>query len=400
MSNKGAKANRVDTLTVKPSEASIAIKHMVSVNLKNAELRKKRRGLFIWGPPGIAKSSIVEQVCDELNFKLIDVRLTQMEPTDLRGIPVPFKQGEEKAYVEWAIPAMLPKRDAGARTSSVTDDFGNKYDGAVILLDELPNAAPSVQAGSYQLVLDGQLGEYLVPDNVVVIAAGNRETDKGSTFKMPTPLMNRFAHIEMRVDFEDFQTYALTAGFHQAVVGYLTAFKHELFEFNATSASRGFPTPRSWEAVSDILRGDPNLPESVVTALIAGCVGDGIAVKFLEYRKNAGNLPAASDILDGKVSELKARDISLTYALTTALCYELKDRFDGTKVQGAKPEAKKAFNKSVDNFLGFMMRNFQQEMTIMGARTALAIFRITFDPTGMKNWDEFSDKFQDLILQA
>lgn len=399
MSKKGA--SRIDTLTVKPSEAAIAIKHMVTVNMENARIGKKRRGLFLWGPPGLGKSSVAEQVADELNLKLIDIRLTQMEPTDLRGIPVPFKSDDGRAFVEWAIPALLPKRDAGKRTCTLKDELsGREYEGAIILLDELPNAAPSVQAGSYQLVLDGALGEYIVPDNVIVMAAGNRDTDKGATFKMPTPLLNRFTHVEVRSDFEDFQTFALQSGFHQAVVGYLTAFKHELFQFEATSASRGFPTPRSWESVSDILRGDPNLPETVQMALIAGAVGDGIAVKFLEYRKNAANLPAASDVLDGKVTELKkGADISLMYALTTALCYELKDRFDA-QAKSKKAEDKKAFTKNVDNFLGFMMRQFQSEMVIMGARTALAIFRITFDPNGMKNWDEFSDKYQDLILQA
>lgn len=399
MSKKGS--SRIDTLTLKPSEAAIAIKHMVQVNLKNAEIGKKRRGLFIWGAPGIAKSSVVEQVADELNYKLIDIRLTQMEPTDLRGIPVPFKSDDGKAYVEWAIPALLPKRDEGKRTATVTDSFGKEYAGAIILLDELPNAAPSVQAGSYQLVLDGALGEYYVPDNVIVMAAGNRDTDKGATFKMPTPLQNRFTHVEMTVDFNDFQTFALNTGFHPAVVGYLTAFKHELFQFEATSASRGFPTPRSWEMVSDILRGDPNIPEVVQMGLIAGSVGDGIAVKFLEYRKNAGNLPDAGDILEGKVTDLKkGADISLMYALTTALCYELKERYEGSSAKGAKAEDKKKFNTNVDNFLGFMMKNFQSEMVIMGSRTALAIFRIQFDPSGMKNWDEFSDKYQDLILQA
>jgi hypothetical protein len=399
MSKKGS--SRIDSLTLKPSEAAIAIKHMVNVNLENAKRGKKRRGLFVWGAPGIAKSSVVEQVADELNFKLIDIRLTQMEPTDLRGIPVPFKSDDGKAFVEWAIPALLPKRDEGKRTATVTDQFGKEYDGAIILLDELPNAAPSVQAGSYQLVLDGALGEYYVPDNVIVMAAGNRETDKGATFKMPTPLQNRFTHIEMRVDFEDFQTFALQTGFHQAVVGYLTAFKHELFQFEATSASRGFPTPRSWEMVSDILRGDPNIPEMVQMGLIAGSVGDGIAVKFLEYRKNAASLPDASDILEGRVTDLKkGADISLMYALTTALCYELKDRYENSSAKGAKAEDKKKFSANVDNFLGFMMKNFQSEMVIMGSRTALAIFRIQFDPSGMKNWDEFSDKYQDLILQA
>jgi predicted AAA+ superfamily ATPase len=400
--SKKASGNRIDTLTVKPSEAAIAIKHMVNVNLRNAALKKKRRGLFIWGAPGIAKSSVVEQVCEELNFKLIDIRLTQMEPTDLRGIPVPFKdETGNRAFVEWAVPALLPKRDIGKRTGTIKDEFGHEYAGAIILLDELPNAAPSVQAGSYQLVLDGALGEYYVPDNVIVMAAGNRETDKGATFKMPTPLQNRFTHIEMRVDFEDFQNFALNTSFHPSVVGYLTTFKHELFQFEATSASRGFPTPRSWEAVSDILRDDPNLPEMVQMALIGGAIGDGIAVKFLEYRKNAGNLPAASDILDGKVTDLrKGADVSLMYALTTSLCYELRDRYQVSSDKGAKADIKKKFKESSDNFLGFMMKQFQSEMVIMGARTALATFRIQFDPSGMKNWDEFSDKYQDLILQA
>lgn len=403
-----ASTNRVDTLTLKPSESAIAIKHMVKVNMSNAELRKKRRGLFVWGPPGIAKSSIVEQVCQELNLKLIDIRLTQMEPTDLRGIPVPVQEAagadgadSQKVVVEWAIPALLPKRAPGSKKCQlINEDTGLPYDGAVILLDELPNAAPSVQAGSYQLVLDGRLGEYIVPDNCVVMAAGNRETDKGSTFKMPTPLMNRFTHIEMRTDFEDFQNYALATGMNKDVVGYLTAFKHELFDFVATSASRGFATPRSWEAVSDILRDDPNLPENVLMGLIAGSVGDGIAVKFIEYRKNAGNLPAADDILDGKITDLKNKEVSLMYALTTALCYELNDRYNNSKATGASADTKKNFDKSVDAFLTFMMKNFQKEMVIMGARTALSLFRIQFNPGNLKSWNAFSDEYQDLILSA
>lgn len=405
MSKKGnSTATKIDSLTVKPSEAVSAIKHMVTVNLENARLGKKRRGLFMWGPPGIAKSSIVEQICKEMNFKLIDIRLTQMEPTDLRGIPVPNTHTGGDVVVNWAIPSFFPRRDEGSKTSTITKsaverngEDDKQYAGAIILLDELPNAAPSVQAGSYQLVLDGALGEYVVPDNCVVMAAGNRDTDKGSTFKMPTPLMNRFVHIELRVDFEDWQNYALTVGFNKDVVGYLTAFKHELFQFDALSASRGFPTPRSWESVSDILRGDPNLPEMVRMALVAGAVGDGVAVKFLEYQKNAAKLPNPSDILEGKVKDLPTKEVSLMYALTTAMCYELKDRYIAQKND---PSKKKAFSANVDNFLGFMMKQFQPEMVIMGSRTALAIFRIQFDPSGMKNWDEFSDKYQDLILAA
>ena len=219
MSTK-SKAAPVDTLELTPSQTALAIKHMVNVNLENAKRGKKRRGLFIWGAPGIAKSSLVEQACRELNFKHIDIRLTQMEPTDLRGIPVPVNVSEEEVLVKWAVPELFPQRDEGLNTATIVDPHsGANYDGAIIILDELPNAAPSVQAGSYQLVLDGSLGEYVVPSNVVVLAAGNRETDKGSTFKMPTPLMNRFTHVNMRHDFDDWQAYALESEFHQAVVG-------------------------------------------------------------------------------------------------------------------------------------------------------------------------------------
>lgn len=385
MAAKKGTSARVETLTLKPTEAQIAIKHMVQVNIKAAERGEDRRGLFLWGPPGIGKSSLVRQTAKELDMDVIDIRLTQMEPTDLRGIPVPIRDENNETLVRWAPPALLPRaKDARA----------------IIILDELPNAAPSVQSGAYQLVLDGKLGEYEVPPGCIVMAAGNRETDKGATFKMPTPLMNRFTHVEVRVDFDDWQEHALNRSYHKDVVGYLTAFKHELFEFDPLSASRGFPTPRSWEAVSAILRDDPNLPEQVTLGLVSGAIGEGVAIKFLEYRKNAAQLPNPRDILDGKVKELKSGEISLMYALTTSLCYELREAHEAVKRGGGDKKLKEELNKRADNFFGFMMKNFQPELVIMGARTALAIFRIPIDPHNMKNWDEFSERYQDLILKA
>jgi hypothetical protein len=79
------------------------------------------------------------------------------------------------------------------------------------------------------------------------------------------------------------------------------------------------------------------------------------------------------------------------------MCYELRDREAEFKADKSK---KKAFDNSFDNFLGFMMSEFQPEMVIMGARTALAIFRLRLDPSAMKNFEAFADQYQDLILAA
>ncbi len=405
---KGGQVARIDTTQLKPSEVAAAIRCMIQVNLDNARAGRKRRGLSIWGGPGLAKSAVVAQQTALINFKLIDIRLTQMEPTDLRGIPVPVNINSQEVVVKWAIPEIFPQQyvdpETGirSRNAKIVDKLtGHQYDGAVILLDELPNAAQSVQAGSYQLVLDGALGEWTCPDNVVVIAAGNRETDKGATYKMPTPLSNRFTHIEIRDDSEEWIAWAVTANVHRDVVGYISAFTGELYQFDPKSASRGFQTPRSWDTVSDILHRDPDVNDQTMLGLIGGTVGDGCAVKFLEYRRNAAKLPRAADILDGKHVDMPNKEVSLMYALTTSMCYELRDRYQKVvKDAKATPAGRAKFTEYVDNFLGFMMDHFQPEIVIMGSRTALHIFEIKFDPSKMKNWTKYSDKYQDLILGA
>ena len=410
---------RIDSTQLKPSEISIVIKHMVKVNLHNAANNNKRRGLMIWGGPGLGKSALVAQQAKAINYKLLDIRLSQMESSDLRGIPVPINLDTPQVSVIWAIPHMLPRRyvDEFGRmhaTCKFRDKSGvlkdgvydaatdTEYDGVIIMLDELPSAAISVQASSYQMVLDAALGEWLAPQNCVVIAAGNRETDRGGTYKMLKPLENRFTHVEIKADYEDWVENAVNESYHPDVIGYVSAYKAELYQFDPKSSSRGFATPRSWEATSDIIRGDPNIPHHVMFSMIGGTVGDGIAAKFMEHRTNAAKLPKASDVLDGKVLSMPIKETSLMFSLTTAMCYELRERHlkllpSNTQAK-TDPATKKKFDSNVDNFLGFMMKEFPPEMVIMGSRTALSNFRIKFNPTDMKNWDTFSDRYEDIIL--
>jgi hypothetical protein len=339
---------------------------------------KVKRPLFLWGPPGIGKSELVEGIAGELGGLMIDLRLGQMEPTDIRGIPF---YNKESGKMEWAPPVELPD----AETAS-------QYPIVVLFMDELNSAPPSVQSAAYQLILNRRIGKYVLPDNVVMVAAGNRESDKGVTYRMPTPLANRFIHQEMKVDFAAYQEWAVQNRIHKDVVGYLSFAKQDLYDFDAKSASRAFATPRSWTFVSQLLEDEGNDDDTLMN-LIAGTVGEGLAVKFMAHRKIASKMPDPADILSGKVKDLNVKEVSAMYSLVISMCYELKAAVE------SKVEDKK-FHEMADNFLGYMMKNFETELTVMGARIALTTYNLPFLPTKLKNFDEFHQRFGKYILQA
>ena len=176
---------------------------------------------------------------------------------------------------------------------------------------------------AYQLILNRKVGQYELPDNVLICAAGNREADKGVVYRMPAPLANRFIHLEMKPEFDDWFEWAVENNIHKDVVGYLTFSKKDLYDFDPKSPSRSFATPRSWSFVSELLSDD--LDENTVTDLVSGAVGEGLAVKFMAHRKVASELPNPSEILEGKITEMKSKEISAMYSLTVSLCYELKE---------------------------------------------------------------------------
>jgi len=338
---------------------------------------KVKRPLFLWGPPGIGKSELVEGIARELGGLMIDLRLGQMEPTDIRGIPF---YNKDIGKMDWAPPVELPD-----------EEMSKDYPIVILFLDELNSAAPSVQSAAYQLILNRRIGKYKLPDNVVMVAAGNRESDKGVTYRMPTPLANRFIHQEMKVDFASWQEWAVNNRIHKDVVGYLSFAKQDLYDFDAKSASRAFATPRSWTFVSQLL--DEGDDDDTIMNLIAGTVGEGLAVKFMAHKKVAGRMPNPTDILNGKVKDLNVKEVSAMYSLVISMCYELKGAVEN------KVEDKK-FHEMADNFLGYMMKNFETELTVMGARIALTTYDLPFLPTKLKNFDEFHQRFGKYILQA
>ncbi len=348
--------------TVSPNEAKTAIRKCM----------KKNRPVFMWGPPGIGKSDIVKQLGEEQGRRVIDVRLSLWEPTDIKGIPF---YNANKGSMEWAPPMEFP--------SDPEDD-------SILFLDELNSAAPATQAAAYQLILNRRVGAYQLPPNVSIVAAGNRESDKGVTYRMPAPLANRFLHLELRVDYEDWHSWAVKNRIHEQVVGYVGFAKQDLYDFDPKSASKSFATPRSWSFVSELLE-DDDVSEGTLTDLVSGAVGEGLAVKFMAHRKVAKQMPNPEDILSGKVAKCEIKEISAMYSLTISLCYELQEA-DRKKV--------KSWDAMADNFFGFMMDNFPTEIVVMGAKTALTNYQLPFDASKLKNFDRFHDKYGKYIISA
>jgi len=311
-----------------------------------------------------------------------DVSIRQMGPKAAKrairkAIQVrrPVFLNADAGKMVWAPPAELP-----------TDPEST----AIIFLDELNSAPPGVQAAAYQLVLNRRVGTYELPKGVDIVAAGNRDGDKGVTFRMPSPLANRFIHLEAKVDFDDYQEWATANKIHPDVVGYVSFAKQDLYDFDPKSPSKAFATPRSWSFVSDLLN-DDDVDNETLHNLIAGAIGDGLGVKFMAHRKISSKLPKPEDILDGKVKDLQIKEVSAMYSLTTSLCYELKDRAD---------KKSKDWDKMADRFFRYMMDNFSTEIVVMGAKTALTNYNLPLDASKMESFDEFHKRFGKYVLKA
>lgn len=277
---------------------------------------KARRPSYIWGEPGLGKSSVVKQVAKKLGMGLIDLRAVLLDPVDLRGLPVIVNKGGDGAsLVDWAPPKFLPLK--GRKTKV----FGIEFDRGIIFADELAQAAPLVQAAFLQGILDHRVGEAELDPNWVWVAASNRQQDRAGTHRLITPLLNRFSpHIDMEVSREDWQAWAIGNGICPEVRSFLN-YKDMLMDFDPSKNERAFPTPRSWEFVSDLL---PHTPNDLLHHSVAGTVGEGAAVEFMTYIKIYRDLPDADVVLKQPESYPIPRDSSVLYALCGSLVERIK----------------------------------------------------------------------------
>jgi hypothetical protein len=272
--------------------------------------------VMLWGEPGIGKSQGVRQMAEGLGKKtgkkavVTDVRLILFNPVDLRGIPI---ANVEKTLAVWLKPKVFDM--------SPNDDTVN-----ILFLDELSAAPPSVQAAAYQITLDRRIGEHTLPDNCIVIAAGNRVTDRSVAYKMPKALANRLCHLEISVDFKTWKDWAVAYGIDSRVMGFLSFKPDRLMLFDATVDSNAFPSPRSWEMTSNILRYVCE-DENEALPLIAGCIGEGTAIELVAWAEVFTSLPNIESIFAGTEHSVpKGTDV--LYALTSSMATYAGEHLD------------------------------------------------------------------------
>lgn len=285
---------------------------------------KMMPSVMLWGAPGVGKSQGVRQIAKEIERKtnkktaVTDVRLLLFNPIDLRGIPT---SNADKTLAIWLKPQIFQMDES--------DDVVN-----ILFLDEISAAPQSVQAAAYQITLDRVVGEHKLPNNCIVIAAGNRITDKSVAYKMPKALANRLLHIEVEVSFDSWKKWAISSGLHPMVIGYLDFRREALMCFDAASEELAFATPRSWEMVSNILN-HVNGEIDKVFSLIAGLVGIGQAAELRTWSKVYKELPSIGDIFDGKAVDTPKNPDSL-YALTSAMTsFASTHRDDMSKIRNS-----------------------------------------------------------------
>lgn len=294
-------------------------RHLLSILEKefHSALQGTHTPVMLWGAPGVGKSQMIAQVASNESVPVIDVRLSQMEPSDLRGIP--FRVDDS---VEWAVPAMLPD----------SERHGPK---GVLFLDEITSAAPSVSAAAYQLILDRRLGHYRVPDGWAIFAAGNRQGDRGVTYTMPAPLANRFSHYEVDINLDDWAAWAYAHGIDDRVIGFLRFRPELLFDFDPAHNPVAFPSPRSWEFAHRALQKFEDTPELLQGSLQA-CIGSAAGIELAAFIKSLDDMPDLQAILNGESSDIP-KEIDLQYAVAAALvghAIRVQSTPDAARIQG------------------------------------------------------------------
>jgi hypothetical protein len=286
----------------------------------------KQIPVMVEGPPGVGKSEMIAQVADEAGIGFIDVRLGQMDPVDLRGLPAINKAREGMLSTTWARPDFLPTVERDGEEG-------------IILFDELSDCGKMMQSAAYQPILNGRVGPHIIPKGWYRCGAGNRQKDKAGAQPMSSALANRFAWVEVEADVECFREYGHKIGMHYLVLGFIKHRPALLHDMKSDGALRAFPSPRSWHKASLVC----DAPADIRMKLVRGCVGEGAAGEFEAFLR-AIDLPDIEEIIADprrcRIPEQPAHK----YALASMLAqYAKRDNFDKLTQYSKRDEFGKDF---------------------------------------------------------
>jgi hypothetical protein len=258
---------------------------------------KRRHSIFLWGAPGIGKTESVFQIGALIGHKVIEFRANLREPVDCRGIPV---ADTVHNVTRWLVPVELPNAERDGPT--------------ILFLDELNTASLQTQAALFQLVQERKLGDYIVPDNCIIIAAGNRVSDRAAAQRMPTALRNRFAHIYVTPDVDAWAKWANSNNVAPEMVAFVR-FRRELIHRMPNGDENAFPTPRSLTKAAEYVHETSDLRRD----LIASHVGDDVACEIEGFLRIYESIGSLADIIANPTKASVPLEPSQRYAVCTGL---------------------------------------------------------------------------------
>lgn len=296
--------NSLHTRNTTAVQADKIIRQQLDLLGNHPEMAHQLPPVMLWGAPGIGKSSIIKNICEDAGVGFVDIRLSQREPVDLRGLPVP-----KDDHVDWLLSGEWP-RDPNSR--------------GIILFDEITAADRSLQVAAYELILDRRLGDlYSLPDGWLVIGAGNRAQDRAVATTFSSALANRFCHLNLQADLESWCTWANSNNIHPDVIAFVR-FRPECFFDMKGLLEQGWPSPRSWARVSNVVTHmNETLDELCIAIMVEGLVGPGAATEFLAFRRASEEMPDVRAMMNAEIPIVIPERPDQRYALCSAISHYL-----------------------------------------------------------------------------
>lgn len=293
---------------------------MSSMNMFSTSPRKARgfiemcvmAGLvpLLKSAPGVGKSSIVKDIAKEYKLKIIDHRLSTSAPEDLTGLP---------RFTDDGRAVFAPFKDLFPLAG---DPIPEGYDGWLLFLDELTSASKSVQAAAYKLILDRQIGQFDLHEKVVIVSAGNRDTDNAIVNSLGTAMQSRLVHLELEPNFREWkEDVALKNNYDFRIMAFLEQYPEKLMDFDPKHKEKTFCCPRTWEFMERLVNG--RQITSDMAPLLSGVISAPVAMEFIQYASLIENMVTVEQILKDPKGANVPEANSVKYAVICAMISQI-----------------------------------------------------------------------------